>query len=342
MALENALGELALDATAQAILDALADKLAVKLLDAAGNPFSTANRLPVSVGDLTIEQLDVTFPDSVVATEASRSTPLAANEVFETPWLDVLQFSEITVGIHTDQPSAPNGAVLMISDDGVNVVAQNAVSMPANVGLTFKFSPDVRYFKFVYQNGPTAQGFLRAQTLLHYNATATVQLPIGSTTTDLFSAQNTQAHMKGRISQGPFTGLWMPLSVGQQARTGSLGVTLSTEDVAALSALTDTQLRAAAVATKDDYQAGEVLADQTGANNVLTFTFASPVQLVVVDANGSATDIARADPFGGTPSAALGVPCRDEVPTYMPTTTTVVKVWAPAGMVVSVYGYRRA
>lgn len=92
----------------------------------------------------------------------------------------------------------------------------------------------------------------------------------------------------------------------------------------------------------DDYQAGEVLADQTGAAAVLTFTFAAAVNLVVVDANGATTDIARADPFGATPTATQGIPCRDEVPTFMPVTTTVVKVYAPTGMVVSVYGYRRA
>src|SRR5919108_4879151 len=48
---------------------------------------------------------------------------------------------------------------------------------------------------------------------------------------------------------------------------------------------------------RDDYQTGEILADQTGAAGVLTFTFSAPVQLVVVDANGTATDLARADPF---------------------------------------------
>lgn len=97
-----------------------------------------------------------------------------------------------------------------------------------------------------------------------------------------------------------------------------------------------------AIPAKDDYQSGEVLADQTGAGAVLTFTFSSAVQLVVVDANGATTDIARADPFGGTPAATTGIPCRDEVPTYMPVTTTSIKIFAPSGMAVSVYGYRRS
>lgn len=106
--------------------------------------------------------------------------------------------------------------------------------------------------------------------------------------------------------------------------------------------LTDSELRASLVPVKDEFTGGQVLADQTGAGAVLTFTFASPVQLAVVYGDGLATDVARADPFGGTPSATLGIPCGDEVPTFLPVTTSAVKVFAPAGMVVSVCGYRRS
>lgn len=106
--------------------------------------------------------------------------------------------------------------------------------------------------------------------------------------------------------------------------------------------LTDAQLRASAPAVRDDYVGGEILADQTGAGAVLTFTFASAVQLVVVHGNGLVTDTARADPFGGTPTATLGIPCGDEAATYIPVTTSSVKVFAPVGMVITVWGFRRA
>jgi hypothetical protein len=112
-------------------------------------------------------------------------------------------------------------------------------------------------------------------------------------------------------------------------------------DLATEPTLTAVLAALAAVKVHDDYQAGEVLADQTGAAAVLTFTFSAPVHLVVVDANGAATDIARADPFGGTPTATTGIPCRDEVPTFMAVQTSSVKVYAPTAMVVSCYGYRR-
>jgi hypothetical protein len=93
---------------------------------------------------------------------------------------------------------------------------------------------------------------------------------------------------------------------------------------------------------QDDYQTGEILADQTGAGAVLTFTFSAAVQMVMIFANGLATDIARADPFGGTPTATLGIPIGDEAVAYLPVTTSSVKIFAPAGMVVSVAGLRRS
>jgi len=89
----------------------------------------------------------------------------------------------------------------------------------------------------------------------------------------------------------------------------------------------------------DAFSGGETLADQTGTGAVLTFTFSSAVNLVVVEAKGT-SQTARADPFGGTPTASQGVICDDAVPTFLPVTATIVKVFAPSGMVVGVWGYR--
>ncbi len=91
----------------------------------------------------------------------------------------------------------------------------------------------------------------------------------------------------------------------------------------------------------DDYQAGECLDDQTGAGAVLTFTFAAPVSMVVVEAVG-ADQTARVDPFGGTPTATKGLRAGDAVPLYLPVVCTSVKVFAPSAMVVSLSGFRRS
>lgn len=105
--------------------------------------------------------------------------------------------------------------------------------------------------------------------------------------------------------------------------------------------LTDSELRAAPVPVVDRNASGEVLAQQTGAGAVLTFTFASAVDLVVVECEGLATDVARADPFGGTPTATAGIPCRDEAQVYIPVTATVIKVFAPTASTVTVWGVRK-
>jgi len=43
----------------------------------------------------------------------------------------------------------------------------------------------------------------------------------------------------------------------------------------------------------------------------------------------------------GTPSATTGIRCDDGVPTYLPITTTAVKAFAPAGMIITVTGFSR-
>lgn len=104
-------------------------------------------------------------------------------------------------------------------------------------------------------------------------------------------------------------------------------------------ALTDTELRAAEVPVSDDYTGGEVLPDQTGSGSALTFTFTDPVKLVVVQPS---EDGCRADPFGGTPSDTTGIPLVTDVPNFIPVTTSAVKVYAPAGADVTVWGFTRA
>lgn len=123
--------------------------------------------------------------------------------------------------------------------------------------------------------------------------------------------------------------------------------------------LTDLQLRAAPIEVTgsltidppalqqvaDDYQTGEILPDQIGVGGVLTFTFSAPVQNIWVYAvNPLAPDDlgeVRVDPFGGTPTASLGIPVALGGITPIPTTATVVRVLAPNGVRVTVYGNRR-
>jgi hypothetical protein len=86
----------------------------------------------------------------------------------------------------------------------------------------------------------------------------------------------------------------------------------------------------------------EVLADQAGADDVLTFTFSRPVDLVIVHSVGSES---RATGPNQTPTAGFGKRCPDDIPIWLPARMingggeTVVKVYAATGTVVSVEGY---
>ncbi len=102
-----------------------------------------------------------------------------------------------------------------------------------------------------------------------------------------------------------------------------------------------TALRSSRFDTADAFTAGEVLADQSGAGAVLTFTFAAAQHLIWVLAQGDGL-VARIDPFGGTPSATAGIPAFHETPVPLTVVATTIKVYAPTGTTVSVWGYRYA
>jgi hypothetical protein len=93
------------------------------------------------------------------------------------------------------------------------------------------------------------------------------------------------------------------------------------------------------VFARDAYTVQEDTDDQVGNGGVLTFTFPQAVQLVYVYAKTTlGTSQARAST--GTPSASRGVVCDDGVATAIPVTTSAMKVFAPVGMTVSVWGFR--
>lgn len=92
-----------------------------------------------------------------------------------------------------------------------------------------------------------------------------------------------------------------------------------------------------------EYTSGQVLADQTGAAAVQTFTFTIPVDFVwVTDIGATTTNVSRVDPFGGTPAATTGIPVLNGAPTpisVVPASSTV-KVYAPSGSTIAMYGLR--
>lgn len=87
------------------------------------------------------------------------------------------------------------------------------------------------------------------------------------------------------------------------------------------------------------FSGGESLAAQNGAGGVLTFTFSTAVHRVSIEGIGAGT--ARVDPFGGTPSASAGIPVLAGQTIEVEIQTSSVKVFAPVGITIHVWGVRR-
>lgn len=105
-------------------------------------------------------------------------------------------------------------------------------------------------------------------------------------------------------------------------------------------ALTNAQLRASPVPVGDDYASGELLEDQVGANNVLVFTFSQPVASFWVAPQGL-SGTCKIDHYGGEPSATRGIPVDAGGALPIPEPATVVRVFTPTGLRVTVWGQRR-
>lgn len=91
----------------------------------------------------------------------------------------------------------------------------------------------------------------------------------------------------------------------------------------------------------DDYAAGEVLDDQTGTGAVLDYTFSVPVVSFWVAAQGG-SGVVKVDHYGGVPSASRGIPISVGGVLPIPEPANLVRIFAPPGITVTVWGQRRA
>lgn len=189
-----------------------------RFADENGVAYSATNPVPVDFGGtVNVENLTVQY-ESVISTVNSTSTPLAANATFMGQWEDVKNYAAIASSFKTDQPSAPNGALLQFSENGVDPLIVEAGTVPANIGGFSVVAPQARYVRVVYTNGPVAQTYLRAEIRYLFNAPSVTQTAIGGATSDLSVATVTKAHMQGRIMSGPYTGLWGALGTDGTGR----------------------------------------------------------------------------------------------------------------------------
>ncbi len=91
---------------------------------------------------------------SFVDVNNSTTSTLGNGGVFTGSWTQVLEFSQLTVMINTDQASATNGLQLQFSHDGITLDRQKQISVPSS-GTAHTLVIISKYFRLVYTNGTT-------------------------------------------------------------------------------------------------------------------------------------------------------------------------------------------
>lgn len=109
-----------------------------------------------------------TIQPSVVSTQNSSTTPLAANGVFTGTSEAVQDYASISVSVFSNVASATLGLSVQQSQDGTNWDFTDPYTVPAGSGVIFSASPAARFCRVVYTNGGTIQATFRLQTIFHY------------------------------------------------------------------------------------------------------------------------------------------------------------------------------
>jgi hypothetical protein len=188
---------------------------------------------------------------------------------------------------------------------------------------------------------------LEIRTACWAGGTTSGKARLSDAITDRSLAEIVRAVIEGKTPSGGYAKLAVNAAGRLQVTNDSVGTdgAAPPAGTTAVGGTDGTNLQTMRVASdgsplvQDAFTGGEVLADQAGANGVLDFDFASPVQLVWVRLDGGTVN-GRVDPFGTAPASGLGIIAEPGIPVPITRTLSALKVWAPAGSTVSVHGYR--
>lgn len=100
----------------------------------------------------------------------STTVALGASGVFTGTAENVLEYTTITVTTKTDVDSANDGLELQLSPDGTNwdAIEKRKIEITENHNFhTHTLTVTHKWFRVVYKNGPSAQNYLRIQTIYH-------------------------------------------------------------------------------------------------------------------------------------------------------------------------------
>lgn len=100
-----------------------------------------------------------------VSTANSSTATLTANSVFTGVAEDTLNWSGIAINLIASASGQTSGMAVQFSSDATNWDIVELYSIRASTPYSLRILPKARFFRLVYQNGATAQGSFRLQTI---------------------------------------------------------------------------------------------------------------------------------------------------------------------------------
>lgn len=148
----------------------------------------------------------IPVPMSVVDTANSTVTPLVASATFTGSFVEVKDYSTVSIILFSDQASATPGFFIDWSSDGVNIDDTDNLSYsPSNfANKQYTFGPIARYYRIRYTNGATPQGSFRLQSILRPFGIKPSSHRIGNTISAEADAELTKAVLSAQNESSTF------------------------------------------------------------------------------------------------------------------------------------------
>jgi hypothetical protein len=123
------------------------------------------------------------------STANSTNIPLAANATFTGVEESTSGYTSITVSIATDQNSATNGLMIEQSSDGLNWDFVQSFTITGSVNFNQTVAVVAAYFRIMYTNGTSPQGFFRLQAVKQlFNSSSSIVGSLAQGTPGMLSA----------------------------------------------------------------------------------------------------------------------------------------------------------
>ncbi len=153
---------------------------------------------------------------NVISAANSSTTLLGASEAFQGTFVDVTNYTSVTVSVSSDAASLTDGIHLEWSMDGVNVHQHQHFTFtgPSTTdGISIHSTTRLTFFRIRYENGFTPQTTFVLETLLRKGTPSGTVSPIGTTTTSDADAETSKALLMMRSLDAPSTFVY-PFATG--------------------------------------------------------------------------------------------------------------------------------